>query len=147
MKLFRRKNKRTIEEQNRHNEKIWKKEISDEPEEKLTNPDFTKREFNLNNESEKVIQVVYEEGQEVDVKLFLSSNEWSTFSRNYKEKVNDNFIRLLIDISKRTDASLLSGGNYNFNDDFEKGYSLLFYLDMLTKIYFLWYLKFFETTD
>tara|TARA_Y100001936_G_C16005123_1_gene630210 strand:- start:649 stop:1209 length:561 start_codon:yes stop_codon:yes gene_type:complete len=122
MKLFRKKNKRTIEEQNLHNKKIWEKE--QESEEKLTNPDFSKREFNLDDEFEKVIQVTYEEGQEVEVKLFLSSNEWSTFSRNYKEKVDDNFIRLLIDISQKTGASLISGGNYSFNDDFEKGYSL-----------------------
>ena len=108
------------EKQERYLEKIRKKE----QEEKLTNPDFPKREFDLNNEFEKVIQVIYEEGQEVDVKLFLSSNEWSTFSRNYKERVDDNFVRLLIDISKKTNASLISGGNYDFNDDFEKGYSL-----------------------
>ena len=122
MKLFRKKNKRTIEEQNLHNKKIWEKE--QQSEEKLANPDFPKREFNLDDEFEKVIQVTYEEGQEVEVKLFLSSNEWNTFSRNYKEKVNDNFVRLVIDISKKTGASLISGGNYDFNDDFEKGYSL-----------------------
>ena len=100
--------------------------------EKLTNPDFPKRKFDLDDEFEKVIQVVYEEGQEVEVKLFLSSNEWSTFSRNYKERVDDNFIRLRIDISKKTGSSLISGGNYDFNDDFEKGYNafvLLRYAD------------------
>jgi len=108
------------EKQEQHLKKMRKKEL----EEKLTNPDFPKRKFNFDNEFEKVIQVIYEEGQEVDVKLFLSSNEWSTFSRNYKEKVDDNFVRILIDVSKRTGASLISGGNFNFNDDFEKGYTL-----------------------
>ena len=51
MKLFRKKNKRTIEEQNLHNKKIWKKE--QESEEKLANPDFPKRGFNLDDEFEK----------------------------------------------------------------------------------------------
>jgi hypothetical protein len=144
MGFFRKKNKRTIEEQNRHNEKIWKGEVpneskfeeyereylerqsgkTDEELEELTNPDFTKRQFDLDDEFEKVIQVIYEEEQEVEVKLFLSSNEWSTFSRNYNERVDDNFIRLRIDISKKTGSSLISGGNYDFNDDFDKGYSL-----------------------
>ncbi len=90
----------------------------------VENPDFTKRKFNLDNKLERIIEVVYEKDQDIDVKLFLSSNEWSTFSRNYKEKVSNNFIRLLIDVSKKTNSSLISGGRYDFNDDFSKGYSL-----------------------
>ena len=88
------------------------------------NPDFSKREFNFNDGLESVVEVSYEKEREVDVKLFFSNNDWTIFSRNYKEKVGDNFVRFIIEVSKKTNASLISGGNYDFNDDFSKGYSL-----------------------
>ena len=73
---------------------------------------------------ERVIQISYQEEQEIDVKLFFSQDDWTTFTRNYKEKIKDNFVRLIIEVSKKTNTSLISGGNYNFNDDFSKGYTL-----------------------
>lgn len=57
------------------------------------------------------------------VKLFFTNNDWTTFSRNYKEQIDDNFIRFTIDIAAKTRSSLISGGNYDFKDDFDKGYT------------------------
>ena len=88
------------------------------------NPDFAKRQFDFNEGLERVIQISYQEEQEIDVKLFFSQDDWTTFTRNYKEKIKDNFVRLIIEVSKKTNTSLISGGNYNFNDDFSKGYTL-----------------------
>lgn len=86
------------------------------------NPDFSKRKFNFNDGLERVIEITYAKDREVDVKLFFSDNDWTTFSRNYKEKVYDNFVRFIIEVAKKT--TLISGGNYDFNDDFSKGYTL-----------------------
>lgn len=94
---------------------------SDDDEE---NPDFSKRQFDFNEGLERVIQISYQEEREIDVKLFFSKDDWTTFTRNYTEKVKDNFVRLIIEVSKKTNSSLISGGNYNFNDDFSKGYTL-----------------------
>jgi hypothetical protein len=91
----------------------------------VENPDYKKREFNFNEGLERVFQISYKEEQEIDVKLFFSQDDWKTFSRNYKETIKDNFVRLIIEVSKKTNTSLISGGNYNFDDDFSKGYTLL----------------------
>ena len=88
------------------------------------NPDFTKRQFDFNEGLERVFQISYQEEQKIDVKLFFSQDDWTTFTRNYKEKIKDNFVRLIIEVSKKTNTSLISGGNYDFNDDFSKGYTL-----------------------
>ena len=90
------------------------------------NPDFALKQFDFSQGLERVIEVTYNKEKEVDVKLFFSTDkdEWSTFVRNYKEKVKDNFIRLNIEPSKRTNSGLISGGNYEFNDDFDAGYTL-----------------------
>ena len=91
-----------------------------------SNPDFALKQFDFTKGLERVIEITYNKEKEVDVKLFFSTdeNEWSTFDRNYKENIKDNFIRLNIEPSRRTNSSLISGGNYNFNDDFDAGYSL-----------------------
>ena len=90
------------------------------------NPDFALKQFDFTKGLERVIEVTYNKEKEVDVKLFFSTDkdEWSTFVRNYREKVKDNFIRLNIEPSKRTNSGLISGGNYEFNDDFDAGYTL-----------------------
>ncbi len=103
------------------NEKIIQ-EITEN--EKEVNPDFAKRKFDFNDGLEQVVEVLYEKKREVDVKLFFSNDNWSTFSRNYKERVNDNFVRFIIQISRKTNAKLIGGGNFDFNDDFSKGYTL-----------------------
>jgi hypothetical protein len=91
----------------------------------LENPNFALKQFDFSKGLERVIELTYNKEKTVDVKLFFSSDkeEWSTFVRNYTEKVKDNFIRLKIDVSRKTYSSLISGGNYSFNDDFDIGYS------------------------
>ena len=125
-KHLRKKNKNSIEEQNAQNEKKWKElEIStDTQNKKEGNPDFAKRKFDFNEGMEQVLEVEYEKEREVGVKLFFSNDEWTTFSRNYKERVNDNFIRFTIQVARKTNASLISGGNFDFGDDFDSGYTL-----------------------
>jgi|TARA_B110000467_G_C18040785_1_gene325758 hypothetical protein len=112
--------------------KKWKKimkdydyENSNKSKQLVENPDYNKREFNFNEGLERVFQISYQEEQEIDVKLFFTQNDWTTFSRNYKETIKDNFVRLIIEVSKKNNTSLISGGNYNFNDDFSKGYTLI----------------------
>ena len=112
--------------------KKWKKimkdydyENSNKSKQLVENPDYNKREFNFNEGLERVFQISYQEEQEIDVKLFFTQNNWTTFSRNYKETIKDNFVRLIIEVSKKNNTSLISGGNYNFNDDFSKGYTLI----------------------
>ena len=112
--------------------KKWKKimkdydyENSNKSKQLVENPDYNKREFNFNEGLERVFQISYQEEQEIDIKLFFTQNEWTTFSRNYKETIKDNFVRLIIEVSKKNNTSLISGGNYNFNDDFSKGYTLI----------------------
>ena len=94
-------------------------------EEKPGNPDFDKRVFNFNDGLERVVEVSYDQEREVGVKLFFSRDDWSTFNRDYKERVHDNFVRFIIEATRKTNASLISGGNYDFNDDFLKGYTMI----------------------
>lgn len=88
------------------------------------NRNFTQRNFNFESGMDKVIQISYSDKREVGVKLFFSKDDFSIFSRNYTENKTDNFIRLIIDISRKTNSALISGGNYDFNDSFDKGYTL-----------------------
>lgn len=108
----------------KNNKKSKNESETESKPEPTPNPDFGKRKFDFNEGLESVVEVVYEKEREVDVKLFFSNDDWSTFSRNYKERVHDNFIRFTIEVARRTNSSLISGGNYDFNDDFAKGYTL-----------------------
>jgi len=88
------------------------------------NGDFTKREFDFDDGLQSVIEIAYDKEQEVPVKLFFSRDDYSMFSRNYTEKVKDNFVRFVIDVAGTTRSIMVSGGNYDFKDDFDKGYTL-----------------------
>jgi len=88
------------------------------------NDNFAFKQFDFNDGLESVIEITYGVPRESKVKLFFTKDDFSTFSRNYTEKLKDNFIRLTIAPSSRANASLISGGNYDFNDSFDKGYSL-----------------------
>ena len=101
-------------------------EPSEEPSEEYesSNPNFTNRHFDFESGLEKVVEIVYENGHKVDVRLFLSKNSYEIFSRNYKMNVGDNYVRFIIQVSTRTSSKLISGGNFEFNDDFSKGYTL-----------------------
>jgi hypothetical protein len=93
---------------------------------RIENPEFGAKQFNFSEGLERVIELTYNKEKEVDVKLFFSDEkeEWNTFTRNYKEKVKDNFVRLKIETANKSHAKLISGGNYDFNDGFDEGYSL-----------------------
>lgn len=88
------------------------------------NDKFALKQFNFNDGLESVIEVSYGAPRESKVKLFFSNDDFTTFSRNYTEKIKDNFVRLTIQPSTRANASLISGGNFDFNDSFDKGYTL-----------------------
>ena len=88
------------------------------------NDKFALKQFNFNDGLESVIEISYDAPRESKVKLFFSSDDFTTFSRNYTEKIKDNFVRLTIQPSTRANASLISGGNFDFNDSFDKGYTL-----------------------
>ncbi len=87
------------------------------------NENFT-RQCNFNDGLERVIEVSYDAPRENKVKLFFSTDDFTTFSRNYTEKNSDNFVRIRIQPSNKINTSLISGGNFDFNTSFEKGYSL-----------------------
>ena len=93
------------------------------------NPDFIKREFIFDEGLEKLIHISYQTPQEINVKLFFNKNDWSIFSKNFTEKTGYNSVRLIIEASnKKNSSSLVSGGNFDFNDDFDSGYTLLILL-------------------
>ena len=106
MWLFSKKDKRTIEENENLNDK------------------FALKQFNFNDGLESVIEISYGAPRESKVKLFFSKDDFTIFSRNYTEKIKDNFVRLTIQPATRANASLISGGNFIFDDSFDKGYTL-----------------------
>ena len=71
-----------------------------------------------------MIEVSYGVAKESKVKLFFSTNDFNTFSRNYTEKISDNFVRLTIAVATRVNASFITGGNFDINTSDSKGYSL-----------------------
>ena len=91
---------------------------------KQINEKFGNKQFDFNEGLESVIEVIYGAPRESKVKLFFSTDDFTTFSRNYIEEFTDNFVRLIIHPSTRANASLISGGNFDFDDSFDKGYSL-----------------------
>lgn len=88
------------------------------------NDKFALKQFNFNNGLESVIEISYGAPRESKIKLFFSNDDFTTFSRNYTEKIKDNFVRLTIQPATRANATLISGGNFDFNDSFDKGYTL-----------------------
>ncbi len=88
------------------------------------NPDFAKRQVNFHDGLESAIEVEYKKKREVNVKLFFSHDDFPIFSRNYTERKEDNFVRFIIQVARKTNTKLISGGNYDFDDDFSKGYTL-----------------------
>ena len=77
---------------------------------------------------EKVIEFDYDQEKIINTKIFFSkkSKDWKIFVRNYQEKTDHNIIHLKINPTKnRTNARLISGGNFDFNDSSDSGYSLL----------------------
>jgi len=152
MGLFRRKKNYSIDELNKINQEQWEKQDPSEKESKqkkskqheeivnnldmkisttitknnigVINDSFAIKQFDFNEGLESVIEVSYGAPRESKVKLFFSTNDFTTFSRNYTEKLTDNFVRLIIAPSTRINASLISGGNFDFNTSDDKGYSL-----------------------
>lgn len=80
---------------------------------------------------EKIIELEYNEERIVDIKIFLSNKnkDWIRFTRNYQEKIDHNIIHLKINPTEnKTNARLISDGNFDFNDSSDSGYSLLVYI-------------------
>jgi hypothetical protein len=132
MRLFRRKKNYSVEELNKINQERWEKEESKSNKVSIKyaenvgdfNDNIVLKEFDFTNGLESVIEISYGVPRENKIKLFFSQNDFSTFSRNYSEKISDNFVRLIIQPSARSNATLISGGNFDFNGSFEKEYSL-----------------------
>ncbi len=77
---------------------------------------------------EKVIEFDYDQEKIINTKIFFSkkSKDWKIFVRDYQEKIDHNIIHLKINPTKnRTNARLISSGNFDFNDSSDSGYSLL----------------------
>jgi len=88
------------------------------------NENFATKTFDFNDGLESVIELNYKAPKESKVKLFFSTDDFKTFSRNYTELKDDNFIRFVIRVAGKAYSSLISGGNYDFNDSFDTGYTL-----------------------
>ena len=88
------------------------------------NENFATKTFDFNDGLESVIELNYRAPKESKVKLFFSNDDFKTFSRNYTELKDDNFIRFVIRVAGKAYSSLISGGNYDFNDSFDTGYTM-----------------------
>ena len=88
------------------------------------NENFATKTFDFNDGLESVIELNYKAPKESKVKLFFSTDDFKTFSRNYTELKDDNFIRFVIRVAGKAYSSLISGGNYDFNDSFDTGYTM-----------------------
>ncbi|NDB90950.1 MAG: hypothetical protein EB166_09130, partial [Thaumarchaeota archaeon] len=103
MRLFRRKKNYSVEELNKINQERWEKDQPNKNKVNIKyadnvgdfNDKFVLKEFDFTNGLESVIEISYGVPRENKVKLFFSQNDFSTFSRNYSEKISDNFIRLI----------------------------------------------------
>ena len=82
------------------------------------------KEFDIESDLEAVIHIDYSAPKETKVKMFFSKQKKEAiFSREYIEKTSGNILRLKMEPTSRRNATLISGGNYDFNDSFEPGYS------------------------
>ena len=88
------------------------------------NENFATKTFDFNDGLESVIELNYKAPKATKVKLFFSTDDFKTFSRNYTELKDDNFIRFVIRVAGKAYSSLISGGNYDFNDSFDTGYTM-----------------------
>ena len=152
MRLFRRKKNYSIDELNKINQEQWEKQDPSEKESKQKkskqheeivnnldmkisttktknnigeiNDSFAIKQFDFNEGMESVIEVSYGAPRESKVKLFFSTNDFTTFSRNYTEKLTDNFVKLTIAVATRVNVSWNTGGNYDINSSDGPGYTL-----------------------
>ncbi|HUL51671.1 MAG TPA: hypothetical protein VLT10_00190 [Verrucomicrobiae bacterium] len=82
------------------------------------------KEFDIGSDLEAVIHIDYSTPKERKVKMFFSKEKKEAiFSREYIEKTMGNILHLKIEPTTRRSATLISGGNYDFNDSFDPGYS------------------------
>lgn len=80
--------------------------------------------LDVQSDLEAVIHLNYSAPKDTKVKLFFSKQKSDAiFSREYIEKTKGNIIHVKIEPTSRRNAVLISGGNYDFNDSFEPGYS------------------------
>ena len=87
---------------------------------------FTNISYDLDSEVEAIILFNYSQPKESRLKLFCSrENNTTIFSRDQLQTNSYNIVHLKIEPTTRKNAKLLSGGNYEFDDSFESGYSLV----------------------
>lgn len=88
--------------------------------------DFGKITYNLDSGLEAILVFDYSNPTPTKTRLFFSKeNNTSLFSRDYLENTTHNAIHFKIEPARRKNAKLISGGNFDFNDSFDDGYSLV----------------------
>lgn len=88
--------------------------------------DFGKITYNLDSGLEAMLVFDYSTSTPTKTRLFFSKeNNTSLFSRDYLENTTHNTIHFKIEPTTRKNAKLISGGNFDFNDSFDNGYSLV----------------------
>ena len=88
--------------------------------------EFRNISYNLDSGLEAILVFDYSFPTPSKTRLFFSKeNNTAMFSRDYLANTTDNAIHLKIEPTTRRNAKLISGGNYDFNDSFDDGYSLV----------------------
>lgn len=87
---------------------------------------FQNISYNLNSELEAILVFEYSDPTQSKTRLFFSKENSNTlFSREYLTNTTDNVIHLKIKPDTHRNAKMISGGNYDFNDSFDDGYTLV----------------------
>lgn len=94
------------------------------------------KSINLEEEMETLIQIDYGRLHRVKNKVFYSkNNKLSDFEpimkKTLEKEISSNFIHLKIEpiYNKQEIAKLISGGNFDFDDNFTKGFTLIVSLE------------------
>lgn len=92
------------------------------------NENFAKIKSNYSSDGlERIIELEYDKERIINTKIFLSEKqrEEVIYTRGYKEKIERNRIHLKINLNwNRSSARLISGGNFDFNDSTDNGYTI-----------------------
>jgi len=88
--------------------------------------DFQTLSYNLDSGLEAILVFDYSAPTKSKTRLFFSKeNNTTLFSRDYLTNTTNNVIHFKIEPTIRKNAKLISGGNFDFNDSFDDGYSLV----------------------
>ncbi len=82
--------------------------------------------YSLDSGLEAILVFDYSKPTQSKIRLFFSKeNNITAFSRDYLTNIQDNVIHFKIEPTTRKNAKMISGGNFDFNDSFDDGYSLV----------------------